>query len=142
LVRAGDRAKALFANQEALALYAAALERAHDGEGPHAAASLLERMGDVQALIGRNDEAIASLRAARDRTSHLVAATGARRLRKIGTALRIQGAYQAAASVFAEALEVLPGEDDAEAAQIRLQIGQLSWRTADYTAAQAVLPEP
>ena len=139
LVRAGDRAKALFANQEALALYAAALERTHAGDGPREAVSLLERMGDVQALIGRNDEAIASLRSAHDRTPNLVAADAARLLRKIGTALRIQGAYAEAAAVFAEALQVLPGEDDAEAAQIRLQVGQLSWRTADYTAAQAAL---
>ena len=139
LVRAGDRAKALFANQEALALYAAALARMHAADEAPEAGSLLERMGDIQALIGRTDDAIVSLRSARERTPNLVAGDAARLLRKIGTALRIQGAYAEAAAVFAQALQVLPGEDQAEAAQIRLQVGQLSWRTADYAAAQAAL---
>ena len=41
--------------------------------------------------------------------------------------------------MFSEALEALPNEADAEAAQIRLQVGQLSWRTGDYAAAQTAL---
>jgi tetratricopeptide (TPR) repeat protein len=139
LVRAGDRAKALFANQEALALYAAALERAQDGAEPQQAGSLLERMGDVQSLIGRNDDAIASFRAALARIRDPSPVMHARLERKVGTALRIKGAYAEASAVFAEALEILVDNEDVEAGQIQLQIGQLSWRTGDYTTARDAL---
>jgi len=139
LVRAGDRAKALFANQEALALYAAALERAQDGAEPQQAGSLLERMGDIQSLIGRYDEAIASFRAALVRLGNPSPLTHARLERKVGTALRIKGEYADASAVFAEALHILSDDTDAEAGQIQLQIGQLSWRTGEYTTAREAL---
>ena len=139
LVRAGDRAKALFANQEALALYTAALERAQDGAAPQQAGSLLERMGDVQSLIGRNDDAIGSFRAALERIRDPSPVTHARLERKVGTALRIKGAYAEASAVFAEALDILADDTEAEAGQIRLQIGQLSWRTGDYITARDAL---
>ncbi|HEV7663187.1 MAG TPA: adenylate/guanylate cyclase domain-containing protein, partial [Chloroflexota bacterium] len=139
LVRAGDRAKALFANQEALALYDAALERAADGDGPLDAGTILERIGDIQHLVGRYDEAINSFRTARLRIPSPRLATSARLLRKIGTALRIKGTYPEAASSFAEALELVENAVDIEAAQIKLQIGQLHWRAGDYTQAHEAL---
>jgi tetratricopeptide (TPR) repeat protein len=139
LVRAGDRAKALFANQEALALYASALERAKDGAGPLEAGTLLERSGDVQSLTGHYDDAIGSFRSARQRIPQALPVTRARLERKVGTALRIKGAYAEAMAVFAEALQILTDQSDAEAGQIRLQIGQLHWRTGDYDAAREAL---
>jgi tetratricopeptide (TPR) repeat protein len=96
-------------------------------------------MGDVQSLIGRYDEAIASFRAALARIRNPSPVTHARLERKVGTALRIKGAYEEASAVFAQALAVLPDEQVAEAGQIRLQIGQLSWRTGDYATARDAL---
>jgi adenylate cyclase len=139
LVRAGDRAKALFANQEALALYASALERAPDGSEAQQAGSLLERMGDVQSLIGRYDEAIASFRAARQRIPGPSLVTQARLERKVGTARRIKGAHQEATLAFTSALDILADEVDIELARIGLELGQLHWRTGQYDAAREVL---
>jgi adenylate cyclase len=139
LVRAGDRAKALFANQEALTLYSAALERAENGEGPLQAGSILERSGDIQSLIGRYDEAIASFHTALDRISNPAAVTRARIERKVGTALRIKGEYAQAAATLSRALDLLGELADVEGAQIHLQTGQLHWRSGDYAAAKESL---
>lgn len=139
LVRAGDRAKALFANQEALALYASALERARDGDGPHDAGSLLERAGDIQSLIGRYDEAIDSFQSARARIPNLTALTSARLQRKIGAALRIKGAYAEAISAFESALATIGDRIDVEVARIQLELGQLQWRTGQNAAARNAL---
>src|SRR5262249_297370 len=64
LIRAGDRARSLYANTEAMAQYNAALERATDGLGPQDAGAILERIGEVQTLIGRYDDAAESFRLA------------------------------------------------------------------------------
>jgi adenylate cyclase len=140
-VRAGDRARALYANQEALALYAGALERAKDGEGPFDAGAILERVGDVQALIGRNDEAIATFESARARIPDPRPGTAARLKRKVGTALRIKGAYEQAEGTLAAARSMLNSRLDIERAQIGLQVGQLNWRTGQYAAAREALSE-
>jgi class 3 adenylate cyclase/tetratricopeptide (TPR) repeat protein len=139
LVQAADRAKALYANQEALSLYAAALERAPDGEGPLEAGTILERSGDVQALIGRYDEAIASFGAARVSIPLPTPVTRARLERKTGTALRIKGAYAEAEAALTEARAALGDLADIESAYINLQVGQLNWRTGQYAAAREAL---
>jgi adenylate cyclase len=138
LVRAGDRARGLFANQEALGYYASALERAEDGEGPLQAGTILERIGDIHHLVGRYDDAINSFLNARDRIPAAAPSTTARLLRKQGTALRIKGEYASASSAFARALELI-GDVGVEAAHTRLQIGQLHWRTGEYDEAQRAL---
>jgi class 3 adenylate cyclase/tetratricopeptide (TPR) repeat protein len=139
LVRAGDRARGLFANQEALGYYTSALERAEDGDGPLQAGTLLEHIGDIQHLIGRYDEAINSLRRARSRIPAPGRVTRARLERKIGTALRIKGGYPEASVAFETALDLLGDWPDVESAHIRLQIGQLFWRTGRYAEAQEAL---
>src|SRR5438094_612625 len=82
LCRAGDRAKALFANQEALASYRAALERLGDRDLPVGAAGILERTGDAQTFVGKYADALVSFRAARERDG-LGPAGGARLQRKL-----------------------------------------------------------
>jgi class 3 adenylate cyclase/tetratricopeptide (TPR) repeat protein len=139
LVRAGDRARRLFANQEALGYFTSALERAEDGDGPLQAGTILEHIGDIQHLIGRYDDAIGSFRRARARIPAPGRVTRARLERKVGTALRIKGGYPDASAAFETALELLADLPDVESAHIRLQIGQLYWRTGRYAEAQEAL---
>jgi class 3 adenylate cyclase/tetratricopeptide (TPR) repeat protein len=140
LVRAADRAKSLFANDEALSLYAGALRRAADGDGDGSldAGRILERVGEVQALVGRYDEALASFTAARDRGSAAPPRL-ARLERRAGAALAKQGAYDEARARFEHGLELFGGEDNAEAARVGLELGQLLWRRGDHPAARAAL---
>jgi len=88
LLRAGDRAKELFANQEALRAFRDALARARNAPDVRVA---LERMGDVQTVIGKYDDALASLRSALAKTKAEPAVL-ARLHRKIATALGKKGA--------------------------------------------------
>jgi len=138
LVRAGDRAKGLFANEEALAHYAAALERASDGDGPFSASTVLERRGDVQTLMGRYDDALASFDAARARGTSAPARI-ARLDRLSGIALAKKGSYDAARASYARGLALFGGDDDVEACRIGLQLGQLLWRRGDYDGARMAL---
>lgn len=141
LVRAGDRARALFANTEALAQYAAALERAAAGEAPLSSSAILERIGDVQMLTGPHDAALASFASALARLPAAPDARLAARLhRKTGTTLLLRGAYAEAAGAFERGLVALgPRADDPEAARIEVQIGHLAYRRGEYAAAHAAL---
>ena len=139
LVRAGDRAKSLFANEEALKLYTSALRRARDGEGPLDAGSILERVGDVQSLSGRYDDAITSFGDAATRAASARPATVARLHRKIGSALSLKGAYAAAFAEYERGLAALEDQSDAEAAWIGVQVGQLKWRSGDYESSREAL---
>jgi adenylate cyclase len=138
LTRAGERARALYANQEALDLYAAALERARGGDET-GAIGILERIGDVQTIIGRYDDAITSFNTARETSPNVNRATVARLLRKTGTALRIRGARQDALEVLHSALREIESTGDAEEARINLELGQLLWRGGEFAAAKHVI---
>lgn len=56
-IRAGDRARELYANEEAIAYYQRALELA---EGKEESAIIYEGLGDVYALVGKHQKAIES----------------------------------------------------------------------------------
>ena len=138
LMRAGDRAKGLFANDEALVLYASALERSADGDGPLDAGTVLERRADVQVLMGRYDDALASLAVARDRGT--AAPERIARLERLaGIALAKKGEYERARESYQRGLAIFDGRDDAEACRIGLQLGQLLWRRGDYDGARIAL---
>jgi class 3 adenylate cyclase/tetratricopeptide (TPR) repeat protein len=141
LVRAGDRARGLFANQEALGYFSSALERAADGDGELDTAAILERIGDVQHLVGLYDDAISTFHDAVTRVMAPTRVTLARFQRKIGTALRIKGVYAEAEAAFAEALRLIGDYPDPESATIRLQIGQLYWRRGEYSKAEKTLAQ-
>lgn len=138
LMRAADRAKSLFANEEALALYASALERAADGDGPSDAATVLERRGEVLTLMGRYDEAVTSFGAAAERGGGLTAARQAALLRKTGMAQNLKGTYDDAETSFAQA-GALARHDGAERARIQLQLGQLHWGRGRHADARKTL---
>jgi tetratricopeptide (TPR) repeat protein len=142
LVRAGDRAKALFANTEALGYYTAALERSADGEGEFEAGSLLEHIGVVQSLVGRYDDALANFRLALQRMPTPGASVVARLQRRIGTSLLLKSAYSEAAAAFAIGLNVLASSadpNDAETARIGVQLGQLQFRRGEFASAREAL---
>ena len=139
LVRAGDRARALYANTEALAQYSAALERAADGTGPLDAGVILERIGEVQTLIGKYDDAVESFRSALRRVPVEQGTLVARLRRRLGAALMLKGAYPETAEVLERARAALPDSADAEAARIDLQVGQLHYRRGEFEPARGAL---
>ncbi len=59
-IRAGDRARELYANEEAIAYYQRALELA---ESEEELATIYEGLGDVYALVGKHQQAIESFKA-------------------------------------------------------------------------------
>ncbi len=138
LMRAGDRAKSLFANEEALALYASALGHASDGDGPLDAGTVLERRGDVQTLMGRYDDALTSFAEARERGTAAPARI-ARLERLSGMALAKKGEYDQARESYERGLRIFDGADNAEACRIGLQLGQLLWRRGNYEGARIAL---
>jgi len=134
LVRAGDRASGLFANDEALSLYDSALQRASQVAGPVGAAEVLERMGEVQMLTGKYDDALSRFRTAQER-SQPQPEHHARLQWKVGRTLARKGQYADALDALGEGMRELGGEDDLQAAHIGVQIGDVYSRTGDYPAA-------
>jgi class 3 adenylate cyclase/tetratricopeptide (TPR) repeat protein len=139
LVRAGDRARALYANTEALVQYRAALQHAADGPGGLDAAAILERMGEVQTLIGRYDDAAESFQLALTRATVAAGPFVARLRRRLGTAFLHKGAYADTAAALDAALAALPDENDPEAARIELQVGRLHYQRGEFERARAAL---
>ena len=139
LIKAGDRARSLYANTEAMQQYRAALERASDGLGPEDAGAILERIGEVQTLIGRYDDAIESYRSALRRVPVEQGILVARLRRRLGTAQWLKGAYAETEATLDDALAALPSKTDPEAARIDLQIGRLHYRRGEFDSARAAL---
>jgi len=136
LSSAGDRAAALFANDEALGQYRSALARARANE---IASGILERMGDVQTRMGRYDDALTSLDDSQRRAQTAAPTTVARLQRKTGMTLVLKGSFAEAFATYERGLAMLRDEAEAEAPRIESQIGQLHWRTGDYAAARGAL---
>jgi adenylate cyclase len=139
LVRAGDRAKALFANTEALTQYRAALERAGDGGGPLDATTILEHIGEVQTHIGSYDAAIESFRSAIQRSGLVLGSLVARLHRRVGAAFMSKGAFAEAGESLAAARSALVDIEDPEPARLELQLGQLQYRRGEFAAAREAL---
>lgn len=138
LVQAGDRASRLFANAEALELYGSALERASRAAGAVDAGDILERMGDVETLTGKYDDALSRFRSAQDGAQPLPERC-ARLQRKVGTALARKGAYAEALDALREGIRALGGERDLEVARIGVRMGEVQSRSGDYAAARETL---
>ncbi len=133
LVRAADRAKRLYANDEALRLYRSALRRA-EGDGT-VGATILERIGEIQTLTGRYDDALGTFALAGERLGpgHEVALARVRRWSAL--VLERKGAYEQALGVLDEALR-LASTDVTETAQVRLQRGHAHFWRGEYAAAR------
>lgn len=140
LAAAGDWARAVYANEDAMRHYERALRTLSDCPGcTRLSAALQERLADLLALTGRRDEALAHYEAARQESEIQLDDAGAARLsRKIGGLHWEAGDRERAQACFARGLERL-GEDDhpIERAQLFQEIGRLAFRTGDNAGAIA-----
>jgi hypothetical protein len=103
LGRAAERAKATFANAEAIAFYESAvgqITRSGDEEFRESEARLNEGLGDVLTLAGRHDEARDAFARARSLLGNAEAIARSRVHRKIGLSHSIQRHYPETASEF------------------------------------------
>ncbi|HEX9495549.1 MAG TPA: adenylate/guanylate cyclase domain-containing protein [Candidatus Limnocylindria bacterium] len=139
LVRAADRAAGLFANDEALAQYTSALARAEDDDGPLGAAAILERIGEVQTLVGRYDDAVASFTTARGRVAPLRPPVAARLHRRIAIVRRAKGEYDHALTELDQAKAELGDPDDVEAGAIDAEAGMVRFLRGEFAAARECL---
>ena len=140
LMAAGDRARAVYANDDAIRHYGHALSTLAGCEGCAALMQVVrERLGDLLALTGRRADALAhyeavcvELVAARDRAS------AGRLQRKIGGLHWEAGDRARAEACFAAGIEQL-GDDGnpIERAQLYQEIGRLAFRAGDNTGAIA-----
>ncbi|HET6316994.1 MAG TPA: adenylate/guanylate cyclase domain-containing protein, partial [Chloroflexota bacterium] len=138
LAQAGDRARALYASGEALANYAVALDRTSQRD-LDTRASLLERIGEIENVLGHYDLALRRFRSALEVLPATRRASVARLQRKLGTTLLQKSDYIEAAAAFDAGLAALGGTDDVEAAHLGVQVGQLYLRRGDFAAARAAI---
>ena len=155
LVRAAERAKATYANDEAMAFYRAAIERAavlsRSGAPSSEAwsaqsAQLHERLGDVLELSGKFEEARAAYDGALRRTPQTEHVGQARLQRKSGLAWSHQLRHQDAAEAYDLAEEMLGAEPDESATVwwqewLRLQLNRMEmhyWQARLRELAQLV----
>ncbi|MGY8678099.1 adenylate/guanylate cyclase domain-containing protein [Bradyrhizobium sp. UFLA05-153] len=135
---AGDRARATYANDDAIRLYQQALAvLLTGGEGEPERLALYERIADLCGAAGRRNtaeehyqSALEGHRAAGDRIGE------ARILRKLGRMLWDAGKRTKAETHYAEAAELLGGtEAPIEWAHLLQERGRLAFRMGDHVAA-------
>ena len=139
LLRAGQRAQRLFAKDEALSYYRAALERSATDAALRAAA--YEGMGDVQRFAATYGDALASYAKASETVGADAHLARSRLMRKTGAIHILRGDPTSALATLADALTRLPAEATGERARILLQIGEIRWREGRYADAIASLEE-
>jgi adenylate cyclase len=139
LLRAGQRARRLYAIDEALAYFRAALE--HGARDPAAIVSACEGIADVEGFRGNYAEAAAGYQQALAALAPADAAARSRLLRKLGVVHQIKGDTPAALRSLAEALDVLPAGADREQALVLLELGQVHWQQGAYEQSRQRLLE-
>lgn len=137
LMAAGDRARMIYANEDALRLYEQALESlAQSGSSP-ILLQLNERIADLSGPAGRRKIAQEHYRTALDVYRTAGDRVGAARiLRKTGRLLWDWGKRDQAEASYAEAAALLEGADaPIERAQLWQERGRLAFRTGDHARA-------
>jgi predicted ATPase/class 3 adenylate cyclase len=139
LVAAGDRARAVYANEDAIRHFERALETlAGCPEGCEAEArSAREQLADLLALSGRRADALAHYDVVLKTIDLAGDHAGAARLqRKIGGLYWDAGDRERAAACFATGLEALgDGGDSIERAHLFQEMGRLAFRAGDHADA-------
>ena len=140
LLAAGDWARAVYANDDAIRHYERALRtlagcEARDGQ----AQAARERLADLLGLTGRRAEALAHYESVRQEIEMAGDRAGAARLhRKIGGLHWEAGDRERAGACFAAGLERLgEGGDPIERAHLFQEMGRLAFRAGDNAAAIA-----
>jgi adenylate cyclase len=140
LVAAGDWARAVYANEDAIRHYERALTTLADGRDCDAlVGTVRERLADLLALTGRRSEALVHYDAVREQLETGQDPDSAARLyRKIGGLHWEAGDRERAAACFASGLELL-GErgNPLERAQLFQETGRLAFRAGDNAGAIA-----
>ena len=138
LVAAGDWARGIYANDDAVRHYERALGTLRECGGCDAERlAVRERLGDVLALVGRRGEALPHYEAAR--SGHAAAGerpAQARAWRKIGGLRWDAGERDEALACFRSGLALLEGQaDQIELAHLYQAMGRLAFRSGDNRAA-------
>jgi tetratricopeptide (TPR) repeat protein len=135
LLKAGDKAEEKYANLEAMRFYRNAIELLKDD----ATAEILEKLGDVQALIGEFDNAIENFDKAGNSAKDNEAR--ARMLRKISDVHLKKGEYDKALSISDRAKALIKDEKIAELGRLCVGDGNAHWRMGEYDSAMALFLE-
>ena len=133
LVDAGDRARAVYANDDAIRNYQRALRTLGESGARDEQDPVRERLGDLLATVGRRAEAIEHYEAVRTRRAEAGDRQGqARLLRKLGGLHWDAGERQRALERFQAGLGLLEeGGDDVESAHLYQEMGRLAFRSGD-----------
>jgi class 3 adenylate cyclase/tetratricopeptide (TPR) repeat protein len=140
LVAAGDWARAVYANDDAIRHYQRALRTLAQCQGcEDQVPPVRERLGDLLALAGRRSEAFAHYDAVRHDLELASDHAGAARLyRKVGGLHWEGGDRERAGACFALGLKLLDGGGNTvERAQLFQEMGRLAFRAGDNTGAIA-----
>jgi adenylate cyclase len=138
LVAAGDRARAIYANADAVRHFQRALETLEAcGDCAADRVAVLERLGDLLGPAGQSAAAMLHFAAARDGyASTADRPAQARVLRKIGRLHWDAGDRAEAARCFEQGLVLIDSEsDDIERAQLYREMGRLAFRGGDNQGA-------
>ena len=146
-VQAGDRARHVYANQEAIALYRQALalaaERADGAAEIDRVIEARRGLGEVYQLIGEYPEAVASYQALIDLASQSDRAEADRRQLiaqawwGIGQAREATGEYGAALHAYDAGVACLAAADHVERARLLNEMAWVHIRQGDYARARA-----
>jgi adenylate cyclase len=137
LMAAGDRARAIYANDDAIRHYERALQALSDQTCENEIAAVRERLADLLALVGRRTEALAHYEAVLQTLETAADRAGVARLhRKIGGLHWEAGDRGRAKACFASGLEKLGGDGSpVERAQLFQELGRLAFRAGDNAGA-------
>jgi adenylate cyclase len=138
LVAAGDWARAVYANEDAIRHYQRALQTLAECRGSDAdARTARERLADLLGLTGRRSESLAHYEALRVQIEPAGDGVGAARiLRKIGGLHWEAGDRERAGACFAGGIERLGQDGDPiERAHLFQEMGRLAFRAGDNTEA-------
>ena len=137
LVAAGDWARVVYANTDAIHHYERALRAlAECQNGAAQAQTVRERLGDLLALTGQRSEALAYYEALQAELESADQISVARLYRKIGALHWEAGDRDRARDCFTSGLECLGQNGDAiERAQLFQEMGRLAFRAGDNTTA-------
>ncbi len=133
LVAAGDRARAVYANEDAARNYKRALRTLQEAGARDEQCAVRERLGDLLAPLGRRAEAVEHYEAVRARCAEAKdRASQARLHRKLGGLHWDAGARDRALECFQAGLALLEGGgDDVESAHLYQEMGRLAFRGGD-----------
>jgi adenylate cyclase len=140
LMAAGDRARAVYANDDAIRHYERALRTLAECGGCDAEVrAARERLADLLGLTGRRPEAIEHYEAVRTQIGdHGDRAAAARVQRKLGGLHWEAGERERAGACFADGLALLGDDGDAiERAHLFQEMGRLAFRAGDNDGAIA-----